>query len=94
MASKPYAASGAYIDRMSNYCGGCAYDVKDRLGDKACPFNALYWDFLDRNSERLGKNLRLAMPYKTLSRMRAEDRQAIQAKASKTREALGATVRP
>jgi deoxyribodipyrimidine photolyase-related protein len=94
VASKPYAASGAYIDRMSNYCSGCVYDVKDRLGDKACPFNALYWDFLDRNSERLGKNLRLAMPYKTLSRMRAEDRQAIQAKASKTREALGATVRP
>ncbi len=93
VASKPYAASGAYIDRMSNYCSGCAYDVKDRLGDKACPFNALYWDFLDRNSERLGRNLRLAMPYKTLSRMSDEDRAAIQAKASKTREALGATVR-
>jgi len=93
VASKPYAASGAYIDRMSNYCGGCAYDVKDRLGDKACPFNALYWDFLDRNSERLEKNLRLAMPYKTLSRMSDGDRAAIRAKASKTREALGATVR-
>jgi len=93
VASKPYAASGAYIDRMSNYCGGCAYDVKDRLGDRACPFNALYWDFLDRNSERLGKNLRLAMPYKTLSRMSSEDRAAIRAKASRTREELGATVR-
>jgi len=78
---------------MSNYCGGCAYDVKDRLGDRACPFNALYWDFLDRNSERLGKNLRLAMPYKTLGRMSVEDRAAIQAKASKTRRELGATVR-
>jgi deoxyribodipyrimidine photolyase-related protein len=93
VASKPYAASGAYIDRMSNYCSGCAYDVKDRLGDRACPFNALYWDFLDRNSERLGKNLRLAMPYKTLSRMSAEDRAAIRAKVSKTRRELGATVR-
>jgi deoxyribodipyrimidine photolyase-related protein len=94
MASKPYAASGAYIDRMSNYCGDCPYDVKDRLGDGACPFNALYWDFLDRNSEPLGKSLRLAMPYKTLSRMSDGDRAAIRAKASKTREALGAMVRP
>jgi len=53
----------------------------------------LYWDFLDRNSELLGKNLRLAMPYKTLSRMSVEDREAIQAKASRTRSELGATVR-
>jgi len=93
VGSKPYAASGAYIDRMSDYCGDCAYDVKDRLGDKACPFNALYWDFLDRNSERLAGNIRLAMPYKSLGRMTAEDRAAIRAKASKTRRELGATVR-
>ncbi len=92
VGSKPYAASGAYIDRMSDYCGDCAYDVKDRLGDKACPFNALYWDFLDRNSERLAGNIRLAMPYKSLRRMTAEDRAAIRAKASKTRRELGATV--
>ena len=56
MASKPYAASGAYINRMSDYCGRCAYDVKDRLGERACPFNALYWNFLDRNAETLGRN--------------------------------------
>jgi len=93
VGSKPYAASGAYIDRMSDYCGGCAYDVKDRLGDKACPFNALYWDFLDRNSDRLEGNIRLAMPYKSLGRMSDGDRKAIGAKASRTRRELGATVR-
>lgn len=48
--SKPYAASGSYIDRMSDHCAGCAYDVKRRDGDGACPFNPLYWDFLDRNA--------------------------------------------
>ena len=47
VGSKPYAASGAYIDRMSDYCGGCRYDVKARGGPDACPFNPLYWDFLD-----------------------------------------------
>ena len=93
MASKPYAASGAYINRMSDYCGGCAYDVKDRLGEKACPFNALYWDFLDRNAERLRQNPRLAMPYRSLERMSAEDRVAIQLKAKALKRELGATVR-
>ena len=56
LASKPYAASGKYIDRMSNYCKGCAYTPKETLGPTACPFNALYWDFLERHPERLGKN--------------------------------------
>jgi deoxyribodipyrimidine photolyase-related protein len=73
MASKPYAASGAYIDRMSDYCGRCRYDVKQKTGPKACPFNYLYWDFLDRNRGRLADNRRLAMPYRTLDRL-AEDR--------------------
>ncbi len=93
MGSKPYAASGAYIDRMSNYCGGCAYDVKDRLGDKACPFNALYWDFLDRNSKRLSRNPRLAMPYRSLDRMSVPEREAIHVKASALRHDLGAVAR-
>jgi len=69
MASKPYAASGAYINRMSDYCKGCAYDVKDAVGENACPFNYLYWDFLARNEKSLAGNNRLAMPMKTLSRM-------------------------
>ncbi len=67
MASKPYAASGAYIDRMSDFCSGCAYDVKQKTGPTACPFNYLYWAFLIRQESRLSGNPRLAMPYRTLS---------------------------
>jgi deoxyribodipyrimidine photolyase-related protein len=63
MASKPYAASGAYIDRMSDYCQDCRYDVSIKTGEDACPLNALYWDFLDRNAEHLSKNRRLAQIY-------------------------------
>jgi deoxyribodipyrimidine photolyase-related protein len=81
LASKPYAASGAYIDRMSDYCADCSYDPKVKLGEKACPFNILYWDFLIRNEERLGKNPRLAMPYRTLAKMTAERRKTIAAEA-------------
>ncbi len=66
MGSKPYAASGAYIDRMSDYCASCAYDVKVKSGPEACPFNYLYWNFLIENEERLAGNQRLAMPYRTL----------------------------
>lgn len=65
IASKPYASSGNYINKMSDYCQHCRYDVKQRIGENACPFNALYWDFLDRNQEKLGDNRRLAMPYRT-----------------------------
>ena len=77
LASKPYAASGSYINKMSNYCKGCHYKVKEKNGPQACPFNYLYWDFLDRNQEKLGKNPRLGMPYRTLSKMTDEKRQAI-----------------
>ncbi len=69
MASKPYASSGAYIDRMSDYCGSCAYDVRKKAGPTACPFNYLYWNFLIENRTRLEGNPRLAMPYRTLARM-------------------------
>ncbi|NBB15602.1 cryptochrome/photolyase family protein [Caulobacter sp. SLTY] len=93
VGSKPYAASGAYINRMSNYCRGCRYDVKGRLQDDACPFNALYWDFLDRHEARLAASGRLLMPYKTLSRMDPEERRRIRAKAEATRQAMGAVPR-
>ncbi len=69
LGSKPYAASGAYISRMSDYCGTCRYDVKKKTGEGACPFNALYWDFLDRNKDKLSANRRLAQPYATWRRM-------------------------
>jgi len=72
LGSKPYAASGAYIDRMSNYCGPCAYDPKIKTGEGACPFNPLYWNFLIENRARLGNNPRMAMPYRTLDKMPAD----------------------
>ncbi len=77
LGSKPYAASGAYINRMSDYCGECAYDPKVKLGPRACPFNYLYWYFLIRNAERLRPNPRMAMPYRTLARMKSERRTRI-----------------
>jgi len=67
LASKPYASSGAYIDRMSDFCPSCAYDVKVKSGPKACPFNFLYWAFLIRNAATLRGNQRMAMPYRTLA---------------------------
>jgi deoxyribodipyrimidine photolyase-related protein len=60
LGSKPYAASGNYINKMSDYCGGCRYDVKQRTGKDACPFNALYWDFIARHKARFSKNPRMA----------------------------------
>jgi len=69
MASKPYAASGAYIDRMSDYCEKCSYAVKQKAGPDACPFNVLYWDFVARNKGKLSSNQRMKMPYATLARM-------------------------
>ena len=77
MASKPYAASGAYIDRMSDYCQGCTYSPKERTGSKACPFNYLYWDFLARNADQLSRNPRMGMPYKNLRAMDEKRRQEI-----------------
>lgn len=77
LGSKPYAASGGYIDRMSNYCAGCAFSPKIKLGPKACPFNYLYWYFLIVNAEKLKPNPRMALPYGTLARMPAENKQQI-----------------
>ncbi len=77
VGSKPYAASGAYINRMSDYCRGCAYDVTDATGGNACPFNFLYWDFMARHAERLAANTRMAMPLRNLARMAPERLAAI-----------------
>ncbi len=88
MASKPYAASGAYIDRMSDFCSGCAYNVKQKTGPKACPFNYLYWAFLIRQKDRLANNPRLAMPYRTLAGWPSERQKAILAEADDFLEKL------
>jgi len=70
LGSKPYAASGAYIDRMSDYCGDCAYSVSKKRGEGACPFNPLYWDFLHRNRDTLSNNPRMGQMYRTWERMK------------------------
>jgi deoxyribodipyrimidine photolyase-related protein len=77
LGSKPYAASGNYINRMSDYCGSCRYDVKKRTGAGACPFNALYWDFLDRNSGKLAGNPRMTQMYATWRKFSAADQDAV-----------------
>ncbi|PWE51523.1 cryptochrome/photolyase family protein [Thioclava sp. NG1] len=84
VASKPYISSGAYIDKMSDYCGGCAYDVKAKDGEKACPFNSLYWHFLDRHRDRFEGNPRMGLVYRNWDKQKTETREA----KLKTAEAL------
>lgn len=90
LASKPYAASGAYINRMSNYCRQCRYKVSLKHGPSACPFNYLYWDFLQRNRSRLQGNPRLNMVYRTLDRMSDEKSQDIAQDSKRFLDALDA----
>ena len=91
LASKPYAAGGAYINRMSNYCAGCRYKVAKKNGEDACPFNYLYWDFLIRNHDKLGGNARMGMMYRSLDRMAPEKVAMIRADSERF---LAATVPP
>lgn len=77
LASKPYAAGGSYINKMSDYCKKCTYKVTKKNGTDACPFNYLYWDFLDRNREKLAGNHRIGMMYKTFERMGEDKQKAI-----------------
>ncbi|GAB0115520.1 deoxyribodipyrimidine photo-lyase [Acidisoma sp. C75] len=77
LGSKPYAASGKYIDRMSDYCRSCRYAVKETIGERACPFNALYWNFLIAHERKLAGNQRMSMIYASLRRMEGEKRAAI-----------------
>ena len=90
LGSKPYVSSGAYIDRMSDYCRHCRYDVKQRTGPDACPFNALYWDFLARHRDKLGDNRRLAMPYRTWDKQSEDARSATLTQAAAFLAALDA----
>ena len=76
LPSKPYAASGNYINRMSDYCSDCRYSVTQKAGPDACPFNYLYWDFLARHRDKLAGNPRLGTAYRTWDRMSEVDRDA------------------
>ena len=82
MASKPYVASGKYIDRMSNYCASCPFDPAQATGPKACPFTTLYWDFLERHADTLAKNPRMLMQLKNLHRLSTDERAALSAQAN------------
>ncbi|QQA41944.1 cryptochrome/photolyase family protein [Pelagovum pacificum] len=88
VGSKPYAASGNYIDKMSDYCRGCVYDVKTRHGEGACPFNPLYWDFLHRNRDQFDGNPRMAQMYRTWERMSEEKRDGALSSAAEILKAL------
>lgn len=88
LASKPYAAGGAYISRMSNYCKGCKYKVTKKNGPEACPFNYLYWDFFMRHEDTLKGNPRLNHSYSTLSKMDAEKKQATRDDAARFLKAM------
>lgn len=83
MATKPYVSSAAYIHRMSDYCSHCRFDHKKRTGDEACPFNSLYWAFLDRHRETLAKNPRMTMILKNLDRMDSAELRQLRSQADR-----------
>ncbi|MGH1435460.1 MAG: cryptochrome/photolyase family protein [Lewinella sp.] len=81
LATKPYVASANYMNKMSDYCKKCAYNHKEKTGDNACPFNSLYWDFMDRHRSQLKNNARIGMAYRTWDRYESEQKEAILRKA-------------
>lgn len=82
MATKPYVSSANYIDKMGNYCQSCHYDHKAKTGEQACPFNALYWNFLDAKREALSNNPRMGMMYRLLDRKDPDQLQALRERAA------------
>jgi deoxyribodipyrimidine photolyase-related protein len=88
MASKPYVASGKYIQRMSNYCTGCRLDPARASGPGACPFTTLYWDFLMRHEPRLRRNQRMAMQMRNLDRLKEGEKAAIRGQATALKQSL------
>jgi deoxyribodipyrimidine photolyase-related protein len=90
MASKPYAATGKYIQRMSNHCAACRFDPGKATGENACPFTTLYWDFLMRHERVLAANQRMALQVKNLARLKPAERAAIQRRAGEIRAGGGA----
>jgi deoxyribodipyrimidine photolyase-related protein len=83
LGTKPYAASGSYINKMSNYCKNCSYLVKEKSGENACPFNYLYWNFLIKNKESLSNNHRMSMTYKVLEKFDDEKKEIIKSDSEK-----------
>jgi deoxyribodipyrimidine photolyase-related protein len=83
VATKPYVSSANYIHKMSNYCKSCHYDHKKKTGEKACPFNSLYWDFYERNRKMLKKNPRVGMMYRTWDKMNKETKKEVLEQAKK-----------
>ena len=75
IATKTYAASGNYVNKMSDYCKNCQYDVKQKVGDKACPLNSLYWRFMQTHREKLEKNPRIGMVYRNWDKQSDELRE-------------------
>ena len=69
VGSKPYISSASYIDKMSDYCKSCHYNSSEKIGEKACPFNSLYWNFFDRHQDKLRANFRLKMMYSIWDKM-------------------------
>lgn len=94
LSTKPYAASANYIDRMSDYCAGCPYDPDATVGADACPFNTLYWDFLDRNEDRFRSNHRMGLVYHHLDGKDDEELAAIRARAEDIRDRFGSDADP
>ncbi|MEL7126630.1 MAG: cryptochrome/photolyase family protein [Pseudomonadota bacterium] len=90
IASKPYVSSGAYINRMSDYCKGCHYKVSVKTGEGACPFNLLYWHFLDRHRDRFSNNARMGNMYRTWDRMDEDRRETVLADAAAFLERMDA----
>ena len=91
MASKPYIASGKYIDRMSNHCKGCKFNPAESIGDNACPFTTLYWDYLHKHADTLAKNPRMVMQLKNLHRLSEEKREAIALQAQQHKQVIYAS---
>lgn len=89
VGSKPYAASGRYIERMSDYCGGCPFDPGARVGDTACPITTLYWDFLARRRELLERVPRMGLALRNLERLSKEELRAVRQRAGRLLDAWG-----
>lgn len=81
IASKPYISSGAYIHKMSNYCKGCFYDPKKLIGERACPFNALYWNYIHDNKMTLKPNPRMSMIVSSYEKFTEEKKESISTQA-------------